>query len=65
ERSGAPIQRILAVFAGVMLLRILLRHGARHGAGGPASAMRDRRRAMIAKLHRELHAADAADEVTA
>lgn len=56
--STPPVQRILAVLAGVMLLRILLRHG-------PRGPMRDGRRAMIAKLHRELHAADAADEVTA
>lgn len=52
--AAGALPKILAVLAVMAFVRMLIAKSHRHGAG----SMHDRRRAMIAELHRELHAAD-------
>jgi hypothetical protein len=57
DRShGSVLPKILAVVAVINLLRMVARH--RGGGSSDASSWRDRRKSMIAELHRELHRAD-------
>jgi hypothetical protein len=53
--SGSVLPKILGVVAVISILRMLASH--KHGHGD-ASSWRDRRRSMIAELHRELHRED-------
>jgi len=65
DRShGLVLPKILAVVAVINLLRMVANHTRGHGQ---ASGWKDRRKAMIAELHRELHRqdADASAEETA
>ena len=56
ERShGSVLPKMLAVVAVINLLRMVAN---RHGHG-QAAGWKDRRKAMIAELHRELHRQDA------
>jgi hypothetical protein len=50
--AGSALPKILAVVAVIGILRMLSNH--RPGRGD-ASSWRERRRQMIAELHRELH----------
>jgi hypothetical protein len=56
HRVASVLPKILAVVANINLLRMLANH--KRGGHGDASSWRDRRKAMIAELHRELHRAD-------
>ena len=56
---GSVLPKILAVVAILSLIRMLANH--RPGRGD-ASSWRERRRQMIAELHRELHKADESTE---
>jgi hypothetical protein len=61
--SGSILPKVIALIAVVGLVRMLASHKRAHGG---ASSWGDRRREMIAELHRELHRqddlkADAAD----
>jgi hypothetical protein len=50
--SGSIFPKVIAVVAVIGLMRMLASHKRTHG--GPSS-WRDRRREMVAELHRELH----------
>lgn len=50
--SGSILPKVIAVVAVVGLLRMLASHKRTHGG---TSTWRDRRREMVAELHRELH----------
>jgi hypothetical protein len=54
--SGSVLPKILGIVAVISILRMLASH--KHGHGD-ASSWRQRRRSMIAELHRELHREDA------
>jgi molybdenum-dependent DNA-binding transcriptional regulator ModE len=56
HRGASVLPKILAVVAVINLLRMIANH--RGGSSGGAASWRDRRKAMIAELHRELHRAD-------
>ena len=63
--GGSVLPKILAVVAVANILRMV----ASHKRGGEGSSWRDRRKSMIAELHRELHRqedqpASATDEAT-
>ena len=56
ERTpGSILPKVIAVVAVVGLLRMLASHKRTHGDN---SSWRERRREMVAELHRELHRAD-------
>jgi hypothetical protein len=64
--SGSMLPKVIAVIAVIGLMRKLVSH---KRANGSAPSWGDRRREMIAELHRELHRADnlkadAADQPT-
>ena len=59
--SGSVLPKVLAAVAVVALLRMLVSH--KHGGG--TSRWRDRRREMIAEIHRELHQEAGAEASTA
>jgi hypothetical protein len=48
---GSVLPKLIGILVAVSLLRMVARH--RHGGGG---SWRDRRRDVIAEIHRELHA---------
>lgn len=50
--AGSAVPKILGILTALMLLRVLVKDGHRV-SGSPA--MRARRRAALATLHRELH----------
>ena len=54
--SGSVLPKILGIVAVIGILRMLAHHRPGHG---DAASWRDRRKAMIADLHRELHREDA------
>jgi len=54
--AGSAIAKVAIVIVALAVARTVIGHGARHGRGSGMS----RRRQMIAELHRELHAQDAA-----
>jgi hypothetical protein len=53
--SGSILPKVIAVVAVVGLVRMLASHKRGHGE---TSSWRDRRREMVAELHRELHRED-------
>jgi hypothetical protein len=55
--GGSAVPKIIGVMIAVGLLRAIVGHRRRHG--GP-DGWRDRRREMIATLHRQLHEEEAA-----
>jgi hypothetical protein len=57
HRAGSVLPKILAVVVILNLIRMVANH--KRGAHGDAASWRDRRKAMIAELHRELHREDA------
>jgi hypothetical protein len=62
DRAGASVlPKILAAVAIINLLRMVASHKRGHG---DASSWRDRRKSMIAELHRELHRQDDAEAGT-
>jgi hypothetical protein len=60
--GGSAVPKIIGVLIAVGLLRAIVGHRRRHG--GP-DGWRDRRRVMIATLHRQLHEEEAASAPTA
>ena len=54
--AGSAIARVAVVLMALAVARAVIGHAGRHGGGTGMS----RRRQMIAELHRELHAEDAA-----
>ena len=51
-RGGSALPKVIGVIVAVSLLRMVVSHRRGHGNGGH---WRDRRREMIAELHRDLH----------
>jgi hypothetical protein len=62
QTSGSILPKVIAVVAVVGLLRMLASHKRTNGG---TSSWRDRRREMVAELHRELHKQDEAEAGTA
>jgi hypothetical protein len=60
--SGSILPKVVAVVAVVGLLRMIASHKRTHGG---TSSWGDRRREMVAELHRELHRQDDAEAGTA
>jgi len=56
--SSAVVPKIVGVLVALMVVRVLLKVGKRTAG---STEWRERRHEAIAKLHRELHAADAPD----
>jgi len=61
--GGSVIPKILAIVAILNLLRMVASH--KRGNGEAGSSWRDRRKSMIAELHRQLHEQDAEEPTKA
>ena len=57
--SGSVLPKILGIVAVIGIVRMLANHRPGHGQ---AASWKDRRKAMVAELHRELHRQDAETE---